>query len=128
MFKIIMCDCNKSNLSERNIQYESSLFFYDCSGKAEHEIFVIKCENCRYNVINFARNYYSSITWSCKHIGRNLICSHCRRLAYSLNRCVKKNCLKPQDVPKDFHLMEINKYLKMHLTYFFTTQKKRIKS
>ena len=35
--------------------------------------------------------------------------------AYSLNQCVRNICLKLQDVLKDFHLMEIDKYLKMHL-------------
>ena len=112
MFKILMCDCNRLKLSERNIQYNLSLFFYDCSCKAEHEIFAIKCENCSYNIIGFARNCFASITCSCKHIGRNLIYSHCRRLVYSINRCF---CLKPQDVPKGIHLMEIDKYLKIHL-------------
>ena len=111
MFKILMCDCNRLKLSQRNIQYESSLFFYDCSCKAGYEIFAIKCEN----FIGFPRNYFASVTCSCKHIVRNLICSHCRRLGYSLNRCVRNICLKPQDLPKDFHLMEIDKYLKMPL-------------
>ena len=115
MFKILMCDDNRLKLSERNIQYESSLFFYDCLCKAEQKILAIKCENCRYNVIGFARNYFATITCSCKHIVRNLICSHCRWLTYSLNRCARRTCLKPQDVSKNFHLMETDKYLKMHL-------------
>ena len=36
-----MCDCNRLKLSQRNIQYESSLFFYDCSCKAGYELFAI---------------------------------------------------------------------------------------
>ena len=64
MFTILMCDCKKFGLDQLNVKYKSS-FYFGCSCSVEHKIFATKCENCRYNVAGFARNYFSSINCSC---------------------------------------------------------------
>ena len=39
------------------------VFFYfdECFCNTDHETFPIKCEKCVYNVVGFARNYFSSV-------------------------------------------------------------------
>ena len=57
-----MCDCNRLKLYEQGTEHESSLYFDGCLCQPDHEVFEIKCEDCRYNVYGFARNYFTSVT------------------------------------------------------------------
>ena len=43
------------------------------------------------------------------------MCSHCKQLLYDLNFNTMKVCLSERYVPKEFKLLEIDKYLKMCL-------------
>ena len=95
------------------------------------KIFAIKCEDCCYNVLGFARNYFTSISCGCKYINKNVACSHCRQLINSLNQCVRKVCLKPEDVRKEFKLEEIDKYLEKHhlkadQIFYYSKEEKKI--
>ena len=62
MYKILMCDCNRLKLYEQGTEHESSLYFDGCLCQPDHEVFECKCEDCRYNVHSFARNYFTSVT------------------------------------------------------------------
>lgn len=104
-----MCDCNRLKLHEQSIEHESSLYFDDCLWQTDNEIFAIKCEDCSYTVLSFARNCFTSVTGGCTYINKNVACSFCRQLISSLNLCVSKICLKPEDVHKDFKLEKIDK-------------------
>ena len=78
MFKILMCDLKRFGLDQLNVKYKSSFYFDGCSCGIEHKIFVTKCENRYCNVVGFARNYFSSISCSCKFINKDVACSYCQ--------------------------------------------------
>ena len=92
MFKILVCDCKRFGLDQLNIKYKSSFYFDGCSCGAEHKIFGPKCENYCYDVVGFARKYFSSINCSCQFINKNIACSHCRQLVHTLNSLTKNLC------------------------------------
>ena len=118
-------------LDQLNINYTYSYHFDDCSCSEDHEIFVIKCENCFYNLTSFERNYFafSCCTWVCWN--KNLACCHCRRLRYALNTDTIRICLEKEDVLTEFKLIEINKYLEKHLRadpiFYYSKEENEIK-
>ena len=50
-----MCSCNRYRLDQQNINYTYSYQFDDCNCSEDYEIFLIKCENCFYNLTGFGR-------------------------------------------------------------------------
>ena len=115
MLKILMCDCKRFGLDQLNVKYKSSFGFDVCSCGVEHKIFATECENCCYDVAGFARNYFSRINCSCQFISKDVACSHCRQLVRSLNPSTIKVCVEENDLPEDFNLIEIDKYVEMYL-------------
>ena len=126
-----MCICNRYRLDQLNLNYTYPYLFDDCNCFEEHEIFAIKCKVCLYNLTAFGRNYFSFICCSCVHLNKNLAFCHCKRLRYALNTDTIKICLKKEDLPREFKLVEINKYLE-HLQvdpiFYHSKSKKKIKS
>ena len=113
-----MCTCNRYRLDQLNINYNYSYAFDDCNCSEDHEIFVVRCEICPYNLVGFARNYFSSIGCSCLHVNKNIACIHCKRLRNALNFDTIKLCLKKEDLQREFKLAEIDKYLEKHRSNF----------
>ena len=68
-----------------------------------------KKKNCCYNVVGFARNYFSRINCSCQFINKDVACSHCLQLVHSLNSSTIRVCVEANDLPEDFNLIETDK-------------------
>ena len=96
----------------------------------DYEIFAIKCEIYLYDLTHFGRNYFSSICCSCVHLNKNLVCCHCKRLRHALNTDTIKICLKKEDLPREFKLVELEKYLE-HLKadpiFYYSKEENEIK-
>ena len=96
----------------------------------EHKIFATKCENCHYKVAGFARNYFSTISCSCQYINKDVACSHYRQLFHSLNSSTINVRAEANDLPVDFNLIEIDKYLEMYLRvdpiFYYSKQNNQI--
>ena len=121
------------NGSKKNINFAQSFSFDDSTCCfADHAIFVIRCEHCLYNVIDFARNYFSSVKCSCVETDKEEVCKNCKQLAHSINFSVMKLCVHSRDVKKEF--MEEKTLWKLTITLkkfwkevqFSTFQKKKI--
>ena len=110
-----MCSSNRYCLDQQNIDYNYSYLFDDCKCFKNHEIFVARCQMCLYNLFGFMMDYFSSICCGCVYLNKNMVCVHYKRLRDALNSNTTKVCLKREDVPKEFTLIEINKYLEKHL-------------
>ena len=101
---------------------------------ADHKCFVIRCEYCLYNVIGFARNYFTSAQCLCAETGKDKICKHFKQLAHSINFLVMKICINSRDVKEEFmeemRFMKINHYLEKVLTgspiFSFSKEKNRL--
>ena len=134
MFKILMCNCNRCLLDQLVVRYTYSFTFDDCNCSSDHEKFALICEqNCSlYNLTGFARNYFSSVCCSCPDIYKGAICSHCRRLRYSLNNDTIKVCLRKVNIPKEFELIKIDNYLLKYINsdshFFFSVEDNEIKA
>ena len=66
----------------------------------------------------------------CIHLDKNLACCHCKRVRYALNTDTIKICLKKEDLPKEFKLVEINKYLehlKADLIFYYSKEENEMK-
>ena len=100
MYKILMFNCKRPRLDQLNVDYKYAFSFNDCLCNIEHKLFAVKCTNCRYNVVGFARNYFASVICSCYQTDENLICRHCKQLVHSLNFSMLKVCIKEKDSPK----------------------------
>ena len=48
-------------------------------------------------------------------MNKNVACVHCKRLRDALNCDTIKLCLKKEDLPGEFELVEIKKYLEKYL-------------
>ena len=100
--KILTCLHNKQWFERKNINFSYSFSFDDCNcSYADHEIFVIRCEYCLYNVIGFARNYFSSVQCSRVQTDKDEVCKHCKQLAHSINFFVMKLRVNSRDVKKN---------------------------
>ena len=110
-----MCSCNRYRPDQQNINYTYSYLFDDCKCFEDHEIFVVRCQMCLYNLVGFMMNYFCSICCGCVYLNKNVVCVHCKRLRDALNSNAAKVCLKQEDLPKEFKLIEINKYLEKPL-------------
>ena len=122
-------------VKKKRISFKQSFNFddYACCF-ADHEIFVIRCEYCLYNVISLARNYSTSVQCSCVEIDKDEVCKHCKQLAHSINFSVMKLCVNSRDVKKEFmeemNFMKIKhclkKFLKGSLIFYFSKEKNRV--
>ena len=59
-----------------------------------------------------------------------MACCHCKRARYALNTDTIKICLKKEDLPKEFKLVEINKYLehlKADLIFYYSKEENEMK-
>ena len=70
-----------------------------------------RCSICKYNLVGFARNCFASINCFCTDKEKDDVSLHCKRLAVALNCDTIKVCLKEKDVPSEFLLVGIDKYL-----------------
>ena len=109
MYKILMCSYNRCRLDWLNINNTYSYVFDDCNCSENHKIFTIKCVICLRNLTGFGRDYFSSICCTCVNWNKNLACCYCKRLRYALNTDTIKICLKKEDLPRKFKLVEISK-------------------
>ena len=130
MYEILTCHCKRYRLDQLNVNYTYGYPFSDFHCSGEHKVFAAKCNDCRYNLVGFSRNYFASVICSCYQTGRNFVCRHCRQLLHDLNFNKMKVCLNEKDVPKEFELLEIDKYLEMCLKadpfFFYAKEKNRI--
>ena len=130
MIKILTCHCKRNCLDQLNVNYAHAYSFDDCRCSGEHKVFATKCNECRYNLVGFVRNYFASVVCYCYRTDRNAMCSHCKQLLYDLNFNTMKVCLSERDVPKEFKLLETDKYLKMCLKadsiFFYLKENNRI--
>ena len=110
-----MCTCNRYHLDQLNINCNYSYAFDNCNCSEDHEIFAVRCEICPYNLVSFARNYFSSIGCSCLHVNKNIACVHCKRLRNALNFDTLNLFLKKEDLPREFKLVEIDKHFGKHI-------------
>ena len=65
----------------------------------------------------------------CVNLNKNLVCCHCKRLRYALNTDAII-CLKKEDLPKEFKLVDINKYLehlKADLIFYYSKEENEMK-
>ena len=85
--------------------------FDDCGCETEHRIVATVCSIHKLNLIGFARNYFASVTCSCRNLDRNEICKHCKCLQEALNTKVRKICLEKENLPKDFKYFDVHKCL-----------------
>ena len=131
MYKILMCSCNRYRLDQQNIDFTYSYLFDDCKCFEDHKIFILRCRMSLYNLVDFTMNYFSSICCDYVYLNKNVVCVHCKRLRDALNSSKTKVCLKKEDVPKEFKLIEINKYLKRHLrvdlVFYYSKEENQIK-
>ena len=135
IYKILTYIHNKQWFERKNINFSHSRSFDDCSCHyADHEIFVIRCKYCLYNVAGFARNYLASVQCSCVEAAKGEVCQHCKQLAHSINFSVMKFCINSQVVKKEFmeemNFMKINHYLEKVLKgcpiFYFSKEKNRV--
>ena len=130
MYEILTCHCKRYRLDQLNVNYTYGYPFSDFHCSGEHKVFAAKCNDCRYNLVGFSRNYFASVICSCYQTGRNFVCRHCRQLLHDLNFNKMKVCLNEKDVPKEFELLEIDKYLEMCLKtdpfFFYAKEKNRV--
>ena len=79
----------------------------------------------------FAGNYFSSICHNCRVLNKDMICIHCKRLRFALNCETMKVCLRNKDLPKEFKLLEIEKFLEKYLKadpiFYFSKEENEIK-
>ena len=115
MYKILTCHCKRHRLDQLNVNYTYNYSFSDCHCSGERKVFATKCNNCRYNLVGFAINYLASVICSFYQTDRNFVFRHCRQLLHDLNFNTMKVCLSEKDVPKEFELLEIEKYHEMYL-------------
>ena len=104
-----MCDCNRLLLEEKNVEYQYFNRFNLCLCQVDHKIFAVECENCRYNVFVFFRQYFYSIKCCCCCANKDVACRHYQNLLQALNYYTKKVCLKPKNVPNKLKLEKIDK-------------------
>ena len=129
-----MCNCNRYRLAQLEVPYTYSFTFDDCRCSSDHEMFALICEqNCSsYNLTGFAKNYFSSICCSCPDIDKDAICIHCRRMRYSLSNETIKVCLRKENIPKEFKLIQIDNYLQKYINgdphFFFSEEDNEIKA
>ena len=94
-------------------------------------MFVVRCQMCLYNLVGFMMNYFSSICCGCVFLNKNVVCVYCKRLKDSLNSNTTNVCLKKEDVPREFKLIKINKYLEKHLRadqiFYYSKEENQIK-
>ena len=126
-----MCSCNRFRLNQLNINHTYSYLFDNCNCSEDHKMFAIVSQICLYNLFGFARNYFSSICCSCVHLKKNMVCCHCKRLRNALNSDTIKLFLKKEDLPSEFKLIEINKYLEKYLKadpiFYYSKEENEIK-
>ena len=98
LFKILCCDhfLTYLNVNHKLEDYEVNEKFEECThDHNDHEIMVVKCEHCPYNLSHgFERNYFTSIRCSCKSEPRFVRCQPCMRLCRDFNKEVLKICMK----------------------------------
>ena len=126
---------HKQWFERKNINFSHSRSFDDCSYRyADHEIYVIRCKYCPYNVSGFARNFLASVQCSCVEADKDEVCQHCKQLAHSINFLVMKFCVNSRDVKKEFteemNFMKVNHYLEKVLKgcpiFYFSKEKKKV--
>ena len=126
-----MCSCNRYRPDQQNINYTYSYLFDDCKCFEDHEMFVVRCQMCLYNLVGFMMNYFSSICCGCVFLNKNVVCVYCKRLKDSLNSNTTNVCLKKEDVPREFKLIKINKYLEKHIRadpiFYYSKEENQIK-
>ena len=135
IYKILTCLHKKQWFERKNINFSYSFSFDDCNCiYVDHEIFLIRCEYCLYNVIGFARNYFTSAKCLCVQTDKDEVCKHCKQLAHSINFSVMKHCVNSRNVKKEFMeeitFMKINNYLEKALKrspiFYFSREKNRV--
>ena len=67
------------------------------------------------------------MTCSCYWKEKDLVCKHCAKFQHNLNFNLIKICIRKEDVPKDFKIWKIDKFLEMILwadpIFFYLPQK-----
>ena len=126
MYKIVTCNCKRYCLNQLEINDTYSFFFNDYRCFMDHEVVIVRCKLCPYNLVGFARNYFLSISCSCAKSHRFTACHHCVNLRSSLNSETIKICTKKEDLPDEFVPIEINRYISRQ-TLFFSIQRKKAK-
>ena len=111
MFKILICDCSRLLLEEKNVDYQYFKHFDPCLCQEDHETFVVEWKNCRYIVFRFFRNYFHSVNCSCWSINKYVACSHCQQLVHALNVYIRKVRVKSKNIPKELKLAKTDEYL-----------------
>ena len=111
MYKILMCDCNRLLLEEKNVEYQYFNCFDSCLCQENHKIFAAECENCSYKIFSFFRHYFSSIKCCFWSLTKDAAHNHCQNLLQALNYYTRNVCLKSKDVPNELKLEKIGKYL-----------------
>ena len=129
MYKIVTCNCKRYCLNQLEINDTYSFFFNDYRCFMDHEVVIVRCKLCPYNLVGFARNYFLSISCSCAKSHRFTACHHCVNLRSSLNSETIKIFIKKEDLPDEFVLTGINKYLERYITGdpIFPNQRKKAK-
>ena len=135
IYKTLTFIHHKQWFERKNINFSHSRSFDDCSYRyADHEIYVIRCKYCPYNVSGFARNFLASVQCSCVEADKDEVCQHCKQLAHSINFSVMKFCVNSRDVKKEFteemNFMKVNHYLEKVLKgcpiFYFSKEKKKV--
>ena len=103
------------DIAQLDINYTYSFLFNDYRCFMDYEVVVVRCKLCPYNLIGFARNYFSSISCSCTKSHRFTACHHCVNLRSSLNLETIKICMKKEDSLNEFVLIGVNKYLERYI-------------
>lgn len=80
MIKLLLCSCNRCLLNRLDAKCTYSFLLDDCRYDEKHEILAARCALCLNNLVDFGRNYFAFIAWSCCHIAKNLVCGHCSSL------------------------------------------------
>ena len=114
MYKIMMCNCNRSLLYQLDVKYTYRFLFDDSRCDEKHDVFARRCKLCLYNLVDFDRTYFASVVCSCHYMAKHLVCGHCSHLL-DLNFNIMKNCIAKKNLLKEMKLIEIDKYLEMCL-------------
>ena len=115
MYKILTRNCVRNRLAQLGINCSSSFWFENCNCRTDHRIFETRCTRCPYNLVGFGRNYFACVTGSCYREEKGLVCKTCAKFQPDLNVSTIKICIRKEDVPKDYKVWEIDKYLEMVL-------------
>ena len=111
-----MCNCNFSLLISREVNFKSNFQFHDCDClPAEHQVFALFCKKCQYSAVCFLRNYFASRKCYCLGMEKDEFCRDCRQLRHALNFFLRKVCVESKEVPAEFKLQAIDKYLMRRL-------------